>query len=65
MRIASSRLICFARGLQGKDQAHELLGGVRDGDIVVLALSSLLGKVSREGWIPNADVFCGIEKGVA
>ena len=34
-------------------------------NIVVLALSPLLGKIGREDWVPMADVFRGIVKSVA
>ena len=38
---------------------------MRDGNIVVLSLASLLGKVGRKYWIPITDEFSGIENGIA
>ncbi len=51
--------------LQGVDDSHELLGGMRDSDVVVLALGALLGKIRGEDRVPDADIFRGIEDGVA
>ena len=34
--------------LQGKDEAHQFLGGVGDGDIVMLAFSPLFCQISGE-----------------
>ena len=51
--------------LHGKDQAHQLLGCVRKGDIVMLALGSLLSKISSKDRIPKADIFRGVVEGVA
>ena len=34
-------------------------------NIVVLALSPLLGKISSKGWVPKADIFGGVVKRVA
>ena len=38
---------------------------MRDGDIVMLALGSLLGEVGGKGRLPLANEFCSVEKGVA
>ena len=34
-------------------------------NIVVLALSPLLGKISSKGWVSKADIFGGVVKRVA
>ena len=66
-RIAGLRCwdIWLAGSLQGKNQANQFLSGVRDSDIVMLALSSLLGKIGGEGRFPNTNVFGSVEKGVS
>ena len=38
---------------------------MRDGNIVVFTLRSLLGEICGKGGIPQADIFGGIEDGVA
>ena len=46
--------------LHGIDQAHQLLGCMRDGYIVVLALITFLGEIGSKGRIPKANVFGSI-----
>ena len=66
-REASHQLgpIGLTRALHSKDHAHELLGGVRERHVVVLALGELLGEVGRERGVPAADVLGGVVEGVA
>ena len=59
------RVVRLTGTLQGKDEAHQFLGGVGDGDIVMLAFSPLFCQISGEGGIPMADVFCGVVERVA
>ena len=54
------RDIGFTRTLQGKNQADQFPGGMRDGDIVMLAFGPFPGKVSSKGTVPDADVLCSI-----
>ena len=35
------------------------------GNIIVLTLGTLLGKVGGKGWIVDTDIFGGVENGVA
>ena len=51
--------------LQSVNQPNQLLGRMGERNIVVLALSPLLGKISSKGWVPKADIFGGVVKGVA
>ena len=51
--------------LQSVNQANQLLGRMGERNIVVLALSPLLGKISSKGWVPKADIFGGVVKRVA
>lgn len=51
--------------LQRVNQPNQLLGRMGERNIVVLALSPLLGKISRKGRIPKANIFGGVVKGVA
>ena len=51
--------------LHGVDQPDELLGSVGYGNIIVLTLGTLLGKVGGKGWIVDTDIFGGVENGVA
>lgn len=46
--------------LQSVNQSNQLLGRMGECNIVVLALSPLLGKISDEGRIPKADIY-GLE----
>lgn len=59
------RTVRLTGTLQGKDEAHQFLGGVGDGDIVMLAFSPLFCQISGEGSIPMADVLCGVVERVA
>ena len=59
------RVVRFTGTLQGKDEAHQFLGGVGDGDIVMLAFSPLFCQISGEGSIPMADVLCGVIERIA
>lgn len=59
------RPVWQSRFFHGIDEPHELFSSVRDGNIVMLALRSLLSKIGGEGRIPMADVLCGVVKGVA
>ena len=59
------RVVRLTGALQGKDEAHQFLGGVGDGDIVMLAFSPLFCQISGEGSIPMADVLCGVVERVA
>ena len=38
---------------------------MRERNIVVFSLGSLLGQVSGEGWVPKTNVFGGVVKRVA
>ena len=38
---------------------------MRDSNIVMLSLSSFLGKVGSERGLPMTDIFGGIEEGIA
>lgn len=51
--------------LQSVDEAHQFLGGMGYGHIVMLALSSLLGKICSKAGISKADVLGGVEDGIA
>ena len=51
--------------LHSVDQPNQLLGRVGESNIVMLALSPLLGKISSKGWVPKADIFGGVVKRVA
>ena len=66
-RIAGLRCwdIWFAGSLQGKNQANQFLGSMRDSDVVVFALRALFSEVSSKGTIPMANVPCGIEESIA
>ena len=59
------RDIGFTRTLQGKNQADQFPGGMRDGDIVMLAFGPFPGKVSSKGTVLDADVLSGVEEGIA
>ena len=48
-----------------EDETNQLLGSVGDGDIVMLALSSLFSEICGEGRFPQADILSGIEDGIA
>ena len=65
-RIAGLRCwdVWFAGSLQGKNQANEFLGSMRDSDVVVFALRALFSEVISKGIIPMANVPCGIEESV-
>ena len=47
--------------LQGVDDPHELLSGMRDGNVVVLALSALLGEIGSKGRVPVTDILGSVE----
>lgn len=51
--------------LQSEDQPYELLSCVRDGDIVMLALSPLPDEIGGKGRFPDADISCGVKKSVS
>ena len=51
--------------LKCKNQSHQLLGSMGNGYKVMLALTSLLRKVSSESWVPDADVFGCMKQGVS
>ena len=59
---------CWTVGLSGlldrADYPNQLLGSMGNGNIVVLALSPFLGKVSSEGRIPVTDELSCIEQGI-
>lgn len=59
------RVVRLTGALQGKDEAHQFLGGVGDGDIVMLAFRPLFRQISGEGSIPMADVLCGVVERIA
>lgn len=46
------KTIGFSEFLQSIDMPKHLLGGMRDGDVVMLVLCPLLGKVRGKGWVP-------------
>ena len=50
---------------QSKNKPHQLLGGVGNGNIVVLTLGTFLRKVSGKGGIPKANKLGGIKDGKA
>ena len=54
----------FSGFLQSKDEPYQLLGSMRDGDIVMLALGPFLGEVGGKGWIPAANILCSIKYGI-
>ncbi len=58
------RLVSLSGFLYWKDDPHELLSCMRDGDVVVFALGALLGKVGGEGRVPMADIFRCVEDSV-
>ena len=39
------------------DKPHQFLGSMRQSHIIVLAFSSLLGKIGGKDRVPNADVL--------
>ena len=53
------------RLLHGVDQPYKLLGGMRDSNIIMLALSPFPGKVGGKGWIMDTDIFGGVENSIA
>ncbi len=55
----------FMRLLHGKDQPHQFFNGMRQCDVVVLALGTFLGQISREGRVPQANLFRGIIESIA
>ena len=57
--------VWLLRLLHGVDQPNKLLGSVRYGNIVMLALSPFPGKVCGESWIPITDKLRSIENGIA
>ena len=69
LKCKGTRLCCgvirSARLLHGVNQAHQLLGSVRDGHIVVLTLGSLFDEIGSKGWVSKADVFGGIVDRIA
>ena len=44
--------------MQGEDQAHQLFGGMRNSNIVVLSFSPFLGKIGGKRWFPFTDKPC-------
>ena len=57
--------VWLLRLLHGVDQPNKLLGSVRYGNIVMLALSPFPGKVGGKGWIMDTDIFGGVENSIA
>ena len=53
------------RPLQSEDETHQLFGRVGDSHVIMLALSSLFSQVGGKGRFPEADILCGVEKGIA
>ena len=54
----------FSGFLDCTDHTNQFLGSMGNGNIVVLALSPFLGKVSSEGRIPVTDELSCIEQGI-
>lgn len=48
-----------------ENQAYEFFGGMRECDIVMLALRPFLGKISGKVGVPEADIFGRVVKGIA
>ena len=61
----SLRNVLLARSFKMVEQANELLCGVRHSNIVMLAFCSFLCKVFSKRWIPMADIFGRIVKGIS
>lgn len=51
--------------MHGKYEPNQLLSGMENGDVVMLALRPFLGEISGEGRVPLVDVFGCIVKGMA
>ena len=64
-RKLSGEIVWLSRFFQGKYKPYELFGGMRDCDVIVLALGAFLGKIGRKGFIPMADKLSGVENGVS
>ena len=61
----SGEIVWLSRFFQSKYKPYELLGGMRDCDVIVLALGAFLGKIGSKGFIPMADKLSGVENGVS
>ena len=63
MRKLRCQMVRLTGFLQGENEAHQLFGSVRDGNIVMLALRPFFGEVSGKNRIPMANVLGGVENG--
>ena len=61
----SGRPIGFAGFLHCENQPDAFLGGMGNGDVIMLALGAFLGQISGEGRAPVKGEFCGVEDGVS
>lgn len=59
---SSGRNIGLSRSLQLVDNANQLLGGMGDGNIVVLAFGTFLSKIRGKGSIPLTDKPRGVKE---
>ena len=62
MRKSSSRTVRLSGFLQGINEPYQLLGGMRNGDVVVLALCPFSGEINSKVLIPMANVLGGVEE---
>ena len=58
-------LVRLPRLLHSVDEPHQLLLGMGQGHIVMLAFSTFLGEVGGKGRVPAADVLRGVVDGIA
>ena len=65
VRELSCQTVRLPRFLQCKNEPHQFLGSVRDGNIVVLALGPFLGEIGGEGWIPMTDKLGSVKERVS
>ena len=64
MKLRKLSSVCLAGKFHLVDCPDQLFGSMGYGNIIVLAFADLLGKISTKGFIPVADIFCGIEQSV-
>lgn len=61
-REGRNRFVLFSRHFKMIKQPDELLGSMRQCNIIVLTFRTLLFKISPEGRLPIADVSCRIDE---
>ena len=59
------RAVRLSGALQSKDQANQFPCSVRNSDVVVFTFIPLFSEISGERTVPDADVLCGVEEGIA